>query len=109
MTAPLGPVATLVAKLSVKTATPADRKNLASLLHVLKRSPAGWSDAQFAGQNNVSVVFDMADGGALYSVGKNRLTLNRMKVPRSLATSFCHEVTHARLAFAGLGGSTKAS
>ncbi len=86
----------LAAQLLLANSAPADQNNLGRLLTFLEKTPSGWADVQAVVKYGVKVKFDTSDGGALYQPYNNLIVLNRMKVPRLLATYFCHESTHAQ-------------
>jgi hypothetical protein len=93
----------LAAHLLIGKASSADHANLGKLLTLLEKSPSGWDDAVAVVQHGCKVMFDMADGGALFCWPENVIILNRARVPRSLATAFCHEATYVRQRHSGRG------
>lgn len=103
------PVSERVKQAAAKMAvglTPVDSSNLHKLLAFLEKTPSGWADVEHALAWRVTVSFNTAEGGALYSRPNNHITLSRTRVPRSLAVYFVHEATHARMTHAGTFGDT---
>ncbi|MBK7861224.1 MAG: hypothetical protein IPJ65_21965 [Archangiaceae bacterium] len=93
----------LAGQLITPQSSGADRNNLGALLTLLEKTATGWADVELVLQRNVKVQLDTAEGGALFVWPGNLIILNRMRAPRSLVPSFCHEATHARQQHGGRG------